>query len=261
MITGQNTFVIHGENDAIRKGVTKSISKNNGPSATITYTGPLQPMDDLYAEVSAQVLSDNDAMGAATYSYDDGIATITCEWPTADVTGSSPQNTKEGDGLVTEYWELSATNDTINLITHPYFIEQLNEGNTSRIILNSISKYLDGDYTAIVDYSELDECEKKYWDCYEKGKGQIKFAFPVLYHTKIVTSKSQIAASWTSVMRPLPLETIDPPTALLGAISGPYFKATPQWVKQSPMVKQIDKFRWEISQSYEWEYEPFNEDI
>lgn len=239
-----------GNEDAYRQTLEKTYTRNQGTSARVEYAGPKEEILDLLADMQASLASDDDPLGQVVYRYANGEATLTLEYPDDVEDEAGGDWTRDGSGAISDYWELTNTTVYRPIRQHAYFVEAIKADPGVAIEMDEIDR-IGAEYEVLDTTSEA---VANYWYfVVEQKRSEYQVPAPILRHTRVVSSKSKLAATYGGVGKAHTLESLGVPEALLGTMSGGDFDSTKkQWLQLSPSVRQTDNIRYELVEEYEW---------
>ena len=231
-------FEVKGESDIIELNPRREWDLNNGVQTIRRFVGTADVVEQKFNEFAA---SDSPGIDTMEESSNGKDAQLVCR--IFEDSGSSAGGNTEALNSV---WELIAT---------PLYkpIETFTGFNsisaTRKRELEKLARDLD---ISIADPST--DPEKRLYGFYANQTLDFLLTEFRLRKTIILSSRSAITASYTSINKVVSLATIGPPTALLGTLtslpkqdgsSGQW-----EWLKLAPQLRQVTKRKFQLG--YEW---------
>lgn len=193
--------IVRGYDGMTLTATRKGWSRKDGETIIDLYAGPLAKAEALYASLK---------MDTAVTSLD-----LDPDAPSCKLTVTRPDpdaQTNETDNAI---WELEAVEVMKDIRSHPYFNQSLVLATDIARIDKAIENGTAMDYTGHV----LDDVLKRYYALRERGVESYYDSALRLTRTLIVGSASQLALSYASMNRVVSIDSINPPSALLGALT------------------------------------------
>lgn len=239
-----SVLTVVGKNGITELKPLRSWTKTDGVSTTRRFAGPADSIEAYFNELSAATSPGADEM-AEQYQGAKGELLIKIY----DDSGSSTGGNTEALNSV---WELIA-NDLLKPIEyHTDFTSISAARKRSLEYAAQTAGWKAADGTAIAVPST--DAEKSLYGHYANQTLDFMLSTFILRKTVTVSDRSTITASYSNMNEVVTLASINPPSALIGALTSlPKMDGTSgawEWLKKAPQVRQTTKTKYQIIYEY-----------
>lgn len=233
-----------GANEITELKSIRSWTKTDGVATTRRFVGPSELIQARFNELSASISPGADEL---TEHYNGSVGELNIK--IYDDSGSDTGgNTEELNSV----WELIASDLNKPIEYHTNFASISAERKRQLEYAAQTAGWQTADGEAIATPSNA--AEKSLYGHYANQSLDFLLSTFILRKSTTVSSRSTITASYAGVDRVVTLASINPPSALIGALTSlPKMNGSSgawEWLKKAPQVRQVSKTKYSII--YEW---------